>query len=112
MKSTLLIVGTFCLSLLSACSSSPATGTTVASRDSIPSTIDRNAEIIDVDGSGLGTVVYNSARMSCERRVRTGTRIRRDICRADGFNGLFPSGGLNMGTAGEHQPGYGAGQNQ
>lgn len=112
MKSTLLIVGTLCLSLLSACGSLPATGTTVAARDSIPSTVDRNADIIEVDGSGLGTIVYNSNRMTCERRVRTGTRIPRDVCRADGFNGMFPSGGLNMGTAGESQPGYGAGHNQ
>ena len=106
MKASFGISGALALVFLTACSSSP----TVVSADgqSAPSVASTEPDGQVADDTGLGPIVYSGqARASCERRVRTGTRIPRDICHADGFNGMFPSGGLNMGTAGEGQPGYG-----
>lgn len=109
MKLILTIVGALGLVFLSACSSSPPTGHAHPGRDAVPPSAQVDADIIGGEQSGLGGVVYSKARVTCERRVRTGTRIPRDICGANGFNGLFPSG-INTGTAGESQPGYGRSQ--
>ena len=60
------------------------------------------------DAAGLGQIVYSGRDViDCGRTRRTGSRIPRDVCRPSSFNGLFPSGGINMGTAKESQPGYG-----
>jgi len=60
------------------------------------------------DANGLGTIVYNGKPLiECGRQLRTGSRIRRQVCRPDGYNGMFPSGGINVGTAKESQVGYG-----
>lgn len=59
------------------------------------------------EDAGLGPIVYNGQTMAeCDKQVRTGTRIRRQVCKPNAFNGLFP-GGINMGVRGEKQPGYG-----
>jgi hypothetical protein len=95
------------LLLFSACSSTPD-----------PAAVDADQEIIIVDadtmvhasgdGSGLGPIDYNPrAQLECGRLVRTGSRIPRSICTPDSYNGLFPSGTINMGTAGESQKPYG-----
>ena len=58
--------------------------------------------------SGLGTIAYTQQReKKCGRQARTGSRIQREICTPDGFNGLYPAPKINMGTANESQPGYG-----
>ena len=60
------------------------------------------------DAAGLGQIVYSGRDViDCGRTRRTGSRIPRDVCRPTSFNGLFPSGGINMGTARESQPAYG-----
>lgn len=87
--------------LLVACGSSPTfdnpSGETVA--------VDA-ADIVP-DVPGLGPIVYRGQEsVQCAKRTRAGTRIPRDVCRADSFNGLFPAG-FDMGAEGEAQPGYG-----
>lgn len=60
------------------------------------------------DISGIGTIVYvGRPLVKCGQLVRLGSRIRRELCNADGFNGMYPSGGINMGTALESQIPYG-----
>lgn len=69
--------------------------------------IHRSTEI--QGASGLGTFVYTGRPLAeCPPIVRTGSRIPRPICIADGYNGMFPSGGINMGTAKESQIPYGS----
>ena len=59
------------------------------------------------ENPGLGTIVYNGKPLvECGQQLRTGSRIRREVCVPDGYNGMYPSGGINMGTAKESQPRY------
>ena len=93
--------------LLVACGSSPTLdnpsgeSVTVAADDSV------SADDIVPDIPGLGPITDRGQQpVQCIKIKRTGTRIRREVCRATSFNGLFPAG-INMGAAGEAQPGYG-----
>ena len=98
--STLSII--FMSLLLAACGSSPAIDnpSAVAANDGVSA-----ADILP-DIPGLGPIVYRGQEpVQCTKKTRTGTRIPRDVCRADAFNGLFP-GGIDMGSAGEAIPGY------
>jgi len=97
------LTGTVVLAILmlSACSSSP----TFESPPREP------VQVVAVDviteNPGLGRIVYNGRPLAeCKRQTRTGTRIRRDVCRPNSRNGLFP-GGYDLGTGGESQVGYG-----
>lgn len=92
--------------LLVACGSSPtldnpsAEPVAVAANDSVSA-----ADILP-DIPGLGPIVYRGQEpVQCTKKTRAGTRIPRDVCRADSFNGLFPAG-FDMGSAGEAIPGY------
>lgn len=94
--------------LLVACGSSPtldnpsAEPVAVAANDSV------SADDILPDIPGLGPIVYRGQEpVQCSKKIRTGTRIPREVCRADAFNGLFPVG-IDMGSAGEAIPGYGS----
>ncbi len=93
--------------LLVACGSSPTLDNpsgepvVVAANDGV------SADDILPDIPGLGPIVYRGQEpVQCTKKTRTGTRIPRNVCRADAFNGLFP-GGIDLGAAGESQPGYG-----
>ncbi len=89
--------------LLVACGSSPTLDnpSAVAANDGVSA-----ADILP-DIPGLGPIVYRGQEpVQCAKKTRTGTRIPREVCRADAFNGLFP-GGIDMGAEGEAQPGYG-----
>jgi len=60
------------------------------------------------DTSGLGIIVYSGRPLAqCVRRVRTGSRIRRETCGSDAFDSMYPSGGIDVGTGTESQTGYG-----
>lgn len=61
----------------------------------------------DADESGLGTLASNGrGLMNCGRVKRTGSRIPRDVCGPNSFNGLYPSG-VNMSTYKESGPRWG-----
>jgi hypothetical protein len=67
------------------------------------------AEDGESNESGLGTLASNGRDLiDCSRKRRLGTRIPRRVCDPTSFNGLYPSAGLNMGTAKESQIGYGS----
>ena len=88
--------------LLVACGSSPTLDnpSAVSANDGVSA-----AEILP-DIPGLGPIVYRGQEpVQCTKKTRAGTRIPRDVCRADSFNGLFPAG-FDMGSAGEAIPGY------
>lgn len=102
--------------ILSACGSSPTTfaDSAAASVPKTPehvtletdATIDPDAELND---TGLGTLAENGRDLrNCGHTRRLGSRIPRDVCDPTSFNGLYPSGGLNMGTPKESQIGYGS----
>ena len=87
--------------LLVACGSSPTLDNPFGETDAVGV-----ADIVP-DVPGLGPIVYRGQEpVQCVKKTRTGTRIPREVCNADAFNGLFP-GGIDMGAEGEAQPGYG-----
>ena len=89
---------------LTACGLSPPIGN---SAQQSKSDINPTAEVV-ANNSGLSGITHAESlnRRDCRRHVRTGSRIARNACKANSFNGLFP-GGVNLDTAGESQPGYG-----
>lgn len=93
--------------------SNPPTSTGAQSSEANPVQSDKAPQAIatanePADAAGLGQIVYSGRDViDCGRTRRTGSRIPRDVCRPNSFNGLFPSGGINMGTAREGQPSYG-----
>ncbi len=93
--------------LLVACGSSPTLDN--PSGEPVAVAVDDSVSADDIvpDIPGLGPIVYRGQEpVQCTKKTRTGTRIPREVCKADVFNGLFP-GGIDMGSAGEAQPGYG-----
>jgi predicted small secreted protein len=83
---------------------------------SVPVATDDRVDAVDAgnqadgagENAGLGAIVYNGKPLiECGRRLRTGSRIPRQVCSPDGYNGMYPSGGINVGTAKESQVGYG-----
>ena len=90
-------------SVLWACAASPPASNSAGEPAPVPANVGDEA----ADATGLGPIVYSGQSMAeCRRQMRTGTRIRREVCNPNAFNGLFP-GGVNLGTGGESQPGYG-----
>ena len=107
------------ITVLSACGATPKQqGSDPAPiSEPVPVAVSDGIEVIDnvreSDGVGetsgsLGTIIYNGRPLAqCMRRVRTGSRIRRELCGSDGFDSMFPSGGIDVGTGTESQTGYG-----
>ncbi len=98
----------FMVMLLVACGSSPTLDN--PSGEPVAVAVDDSVSADDIvpDIPGLGPIVYRGQEpVQCTKKTRTGTRIPREVCRADAFNGLFP-GGIDMGAEGEAQPGYGS----
>lgn len=100
---------------VSACASSPATTSTPERRATsapppeVSIKTEGMAENEEGDESGLGTLASNGRDLiDCGRKRRLGTRIPRRVCDPNSFNGMYPSAGINMGTARESQPGYGS----
>lgn len=86
--------------------SSTASAPVPVAGQALPQSVATNGDTSET--SGLGQIVYSGRDViDCGRTRRTGSRIPRDVCRPSSFNGLFPSGGINMGTAREGQPSYG-----
>ena len=115
-ESALIILA--CLAF-AACSSTP---TTTGTREGTPGgagvdagagtgmrPIPKSAAAKSADDSpGITTLSSNGRDLKqCGRNLRTGSRIPRNVCQPTGFNGMYPSAGMNMGTARESQPGYG-----
>lgn len=93
--------------LLVACGSSPTLDNAAGEPVDVAADDSVSADDIVPDIPGLGPIAIRGQQPAqCIRKTRLGTRIPRDVCRANGFNGLFPAG-INMGSAGEAQPGYG-----
>jgi hypothetical protein len=99
--------------ILSACGSSPpATSpgpdTAVPHQEIEVDTAITGATMPVDNESGLGTLASNGRDLvNCGRTRRTGSRIPREICEANAFNGLYPSGGMTMSTAKESGPRWG-----
>lgn len=108
MKSCLSTTGIIFMGLLLvACGSSPTLDNPAGEPVAVAGNDGVSADEILPDIPGLGPIAYRGQEPAqCPRKTRLGTRIPRDVCRANAFNGLFPAG-INMGSAGEAQPGYG-----
>ncbi len=92
--------------LLAACGSSPSIDNPSGEPVAVAANDRVSAADILPDIPGLGPIVYRGQEpVQCTKKTRAGTRIPRNVCRADSFNGLFPAG-FDMGSAGEAIPGY------